>query len=114
MIWRIAMTSIIKRFSLCFFTFILASFLGCASSPHKESTGEFFDDATLTAKVKAAFVKDPEVKAIDINVETFKGVVQLSGFANSQAEISKAVKLARDVNGVKSVKNDIRLKSSSS
>jgi len=108
------MTSFIKNFSVFFFTIALASFLGCASTPKQESAGEYFDDATITGKVKAALVKDSDVKAKDINVETFKGVVQLSGFADSQAEINKAVQVARDTKGVKSVKNDIRLKSSAS
>lgn len=84
--------------------------VGCASTPTKESAGEYVDDATITTKVKAAFVADKAVSAMAINVETFKGTVQLSGFANSQNEINQAVALARSVKGVKAVKNDIRLK----
>lgn len=83
---------------------------GCAGSPTRESTGEVVDDAVITSKVKAAFVKDPAVSALNIQVETFKGNVQLSGFANNPTEMSRAVQLAREVNGVKEVKNDIRLK----
>jgi len=108
------MTSIMKQFSIVFLSFLLVSFLGCASTPNRESTGQYVDDATLTAKVKAAFVEDPEVKAIDVKVETYKGVVQLSGFANSQTEINKAIHLARNIEGVQSVKNDIRLKNEAS
>ena len=67
-------------------------------------------DTTITTKVKAKFVEDKEVSAAAINVETFKGVVQLSGFANSRHEADKATELARHIKGVKSVKNDIRLK----
>ena len=84
---------------------------GCAGSPTKESTGEAVDDTLITSKVKAAFVKDPAVSALNIKVETFKGNVQLSGFANNNTEMMRAVQLAREVNGVKEVKNDIRLKS---
>lgn len=83
---------------------------GCSSSPTRESTGEYIDDTALTTRVKAKFVEDPAVSAMHINVETFKGIVQLSGFANSQAEANRAVYVAQNTSGVKSVKNDIRLK----
>jgi hyperosmotically inducible periplasmic protein len=82
----------------------------CAGSPTQSSTGQYIDDAWITTKVKAAFVEDKSVDATNINVETFKGTVQLSGFANSVAEAERAVAKAWDVKGVKSVKNDIRLK----
>ena len=75
-----------------------------------EKTGGYFDDATITTKVKAEIFQDASLKSSEINVETFKGVVQLSGFVNSQADINKAVSLARSVDGVVSVKNDMRLK----
>jgi osmotically-inducible protein OsmY len=83
---------------------------GCAGSPTKESAGEVVDDSLITTKVKAKFVEDPAVSILNIKVETFKGNVQLSGFANNPTEMERAVALARDVKGVKSVKNDIRLK----
>ena len=83
---------------------------GCASTPTRESTGEYVDDSTITAKVKAALVKDPIVKARDVKVETFKGVVQLSGFVNSEAERTQAGAVAASVNGVVSVKNDVAVK----
>lgn len=83
----------------------------CSGSPTKESTGEFIDDSTITTKVKAAFVQDKDVSAIDIKVDTFKGNVQLSGFADKRSEIDKAVQIAGKVPGVKSVRNDITLKS---
>ncbi len=89
---------------------LLASFLGCASTSTKEGTGEYVDDSVITAKVKAEIFKDDSLKSSEINVETFKGVVQLSGFVNSQADIDKAVKVARTVKGVTSVKNDMRVK----
>jgi len=85
---------------------------GCASNnPAPKTVGEVVDDAWITTKVKAAFVEDPTVRALAINVDTFKGVVQLSGFANSSAEIQRASEIARGIKGVQSVKNDIRLKS---
>lgn len=83
---------------------------GCASSPNHEGTGEYIDDSLVTSKVKAAFLDDPTLSSGEINVETFKGVVQLSGFVNSKADINKAVTVARSVSGVSSVKNDMRLK----
>jgi osmotically-inducible protein OsmY len=86
------------------------SIVGSAAGPTQESTGQYVDDAAITGKVKTALVRDSDVKARDINVETFKGVVQLSGFANSQTQIDKAVEDARNVQGVQSVKNDLRLK----
>lgn len=75
----------------------------------EKSASATVDDATITTKVKAKFVEDPVVKAMNIKVDTYKGVVQLSGFANSQAEADKAAQIARGTSGVKSVKNDIRL-----
>lgn len=85
-------------------------FGGCTHLGDK-SAGAIVDDATITTKVKAKFVEDPVVKAMNIKVDTYQGVVQLSGFANSQAEAEKAAALARQTSGVKSVKNDIRLAS---
>jgi hyperosmotically inducible protein len=95
-------------------TLVLAAFLaavtGCAATPTQEGTGEYVDDTVITTKVKAAVLKEPSLKSAEINVETFKGVVQLSGFVSSQADINKAAEIARGVSGVKSVKNDMRLK----
>lgn len=99
-----------KIFSVFLLITMLAFFLGCASTSKKEGTGEYVDDTIITTKVKAAILKDPALKAREINVETFKGVVQLSGFVNSQADINKATEVARGIKGVTSVKNDIRLK----
>lgn len=84
----------------------------CGGSPTKESTGQYIDDSTITTKVKAAFVSDKTVDAMDVKVETFKGTVQLSGFADSSAEIERAAQIAAKVAGVKAVRNDIRLKPS--
>ena len=80
---------------------------GCAVARDQQTVGSFIDDATLTTRVKAAFAKDPTVAATSINVETLKGTVQLSGFAKSEAERGAAERLARNVDGVKSVRNDI-------
>lgn len=80
------------------------------NSTTKKSAGEYIDDAAITAKVKAAFVEDSTVKATAVKVETFKGTVQLSGFAESKSEMERAEYLASNVPGVKTVKNDIRLK----
>ncbi|MFA6180355.1 MAG: BON domain-containing protein [Candidatus Methylopumilus sp.] len=84
--------------------------LGCASTAQKEGTGEYIDDSVITTKVKAAVLNEDTLKSSEINVETFKGVVQLSGFVNSDADIKKAVEVTRKVKGVTSVKNDMRLK----
>ena len=96
--------------SAAFLAVTLVSVVGCASTSTKEGTGEYVDDSVLTTKVKAAIFNEPSLKVAEINVETFKGIVQLSGFVNSRADINKAVAVARGVGGVKSVKNDMRLK----
>ena len=82
---------------------------GCAGSPKQESTGEYIDDSALTAKVKTALLQDPQLSGLAINVDTFKGTVQLSGFANSSAELRHAEAVARSVAGVKAVRNDIEI-----
>lgn len=89
---------------------LVATLAACSGSPTRESTGEYIDDTAITTKVKAAFVQDKTVSASDIKVETFKGSVQLSGFADSPAEVEQAMRIASQVPGVKSVRNDIRLK----
>jgi osmotically-inducible protein OsmY len=88
----------------------LMAIAGCASTPKSEGTGEYIDDTVITAKVKSAILNDASLKVAEINVETFKGVVQLSGFVNSREDINRAVVVARGISGVTSVKNDMRLK----
>jgi osmotically-inducible protein OsmY len=88
----------------------LAFTLGCASTAKTEGTGEYFDDTVITGKVKTAIFNEPTLKSAEINVETFKGVVQLSGFVSSPASATTAVAVAGKVGGVKSVKNDMRQK----
>ena len=83
---------------------------GCAGTSTKESTGEFVDDAAITTKVKAALVKDEIVKARDVNVETFKGRVQLSGFVENATQKTRAGELAGAVAGVTDVRNNIAVK----
>ena len=100
----------IKRLTAFFAAVMLATALGCATSSKNEGTGEYIDDSVITTKTKAAIFNEPTLKSAEINVETYKGVVQLSGFVSSQADINKAVALTRGVSGVTSVKNDMRLK----
>jgi osmotically-inducible protein OsmY len=99
-----------KYISAAFLAVTLVSIVGCASTSSKEGAGEYIDDSVITGKVKAAIFNEPTLKSAEINVETFKGVVQLGGFVGSQADINKAVEIARSVKGVTSVKNDMRLK----
>ena len=87
-------------------TSLLVSLAACAPTPTREGTGEYVDDSVITGKVKAAFAADPMVKATQVQVETFKGTVQLSGFVDSRESAQRAVEIARSVKGVHSVKND--------
>ena len=89
---------------------VLAVLVGCASTPSQEGTGEYFDDSWITTKIKAAMFNESTLKSAEINVETFKGEVQLSGFVSSAEDINKALELARATKGVKSVRNDMRVK----
>jgi osmotically-inducible protein OsmY len=88
----------------------LTSITACAQTRTHESTGQYVDDSALTTKVKAAILADDSLKSSEINVESFKGTVQLSGFVRSQANINQAVAVAQGVNGVVHVKNDMQLK----
>jgi len=99
-----------KYLSALFLALSLLTAVGCASTSKSEGTGEYVDDVMITSKVKAAILGESTLKSAEINVETFKGIVQLSGFVSSQAAANKAVELARAVKGVNSVKNDMRIK----
>lgn len=99
-----------KYFSAFFMTLALLFSLGCSSTPKQEGTGEYVDDSVITTKVKAAIFNEPTLKSAEINVETFKGTVQLSGFVSSQSDINKAVELTRGIKGVQSIKNDMHSK----
>ncbi len=101
---------IIQLINVIFLAIVMASVVGCASTDKREGTGEYIDDAVITTKVKAEIFNEPSLKSSEINVETFKGTVQLSGFVASKEDINKAADIARNVKGVVSVKNDMRLK----
>ena len=102
--------NITKKIATGLFVASLFAVAGCASTPTKEGTGEYVDDSVLTAKVKASIFNEPSLKSTEINVETFKGTVQLSGFVAQPSDIARAGEIARGVKGVTSVKNDIRVK----
>jgi osmotically-inducible protein OsmY len=89
---------------------LIATFAACASTPTRESTGEYVDDSVITTKVKSLLANDDFFKSFQISVETYKGTVQLSGFVNSQQAVDKAGQIARSVQGVKSVKNNLSVK----
>ena len=89
---------------------LIAVFLGCASTRTQEGTGEYIDDSAITAKVKAEILNDSSLKVFQINVETFKGEVQLSGFVDTAEKVKKAGEIARGVKGVRSVKNSLIVK----
>lgn len=113
--WRMHMRpikslSVVMISAILLFSGVGVMMSGCASTSTQSGTGEYIDDSVITTKVKAAILKEEDLKVTEINVETFKGVVQLSGFVSSQADINQAVMMARGVAGVKSVKNDMRIK----
>jgi len=99
-----------KRFSAFLLGLAVVTAMGCAGSATQESTGEYITDSWITTKVKATLAEDPNVKATEVNVETFKGTVQLSGFVSSQNAINHAVRLTRGIQGVTGVRNDMRIK----
>ncbi|SFI76354.1 BON domain-containing protein [Nitrosomonas sp. Nm34] len=105
------MEHINNRFSIFLLIVLIAFFLGGAPiSMAKETAEEYIDDSVITAMVKKAIYDEPTLKTSEIKVKTSKGLVKLSGFVNSQAEIDKAGEIALFVNGVQSVKNDLRIK----
>ena len=89
---------------------LIATFAACSSTRTHESTGEYVDDSVITTKVKSLLAEDDFLKSFQISVETYKGVVQLSGFVNSQKAVEKAAELAWSVKGVKSLKNNLIVK----
>lgn len=99
-----------KRLSVFILAIVFVSILGCVTNPNRESPGEYVSDSWITTKVKTALIEDSQVKATEVNVETYKGVVQLSGFVSSDAAMRQAVILARNTKGVTNVKNDMRIK----
>ena len=99
-----------RLLSILICTVLVAAFVGCASTPKKSGTGEYIDDSVITTKVKAAILDEPTLKVFQVNVETFKGEVQLSGFVDSAQSVKKAGEVARGVKGVTSVKNSLIVK----
>ena len=89
---------------------LIAFLAACASTRTQESTGEYVDDSVITTKVKSLLAADDFLKSFKIGVETYKGVVQLSGFVNTQKAVDKAIEITRSVKGVTSVKNDLIVK----
>ena len=89
---------------------LIGTFAACASTRTQESTGEYVDDSVITTKVKSLLAAEDFLKSFQISVETYKGIVQLSGFVNSQQAIDKASQIARSVKGVNSVKNNLIVK----
>ena len=100
----------IRRTAVAALFITVAGLSACASTARQEGTGEYVDDTVITTKVKAAVLNEPTLKSAEINVETFKGRVQLSGFVSSQADIDKAYALATGIKGVSSVSNSMKLK----
>ena len=98
------------RLHLILIGIVLAVLTACAPTATRQGTGEYIDDAVISSRVKAAFAADPEVKATEVQVETFKGTVQLSGFVESPESAARAAQIARDVPGVKEVRNAMVIK----
>jgi len=89
---------------------LLSATVGCAATQKHESTGQYVDDSVITTKVKAAIFKEESLKTLQINVKTYKAVVQLSGFVDSQQSVAKAAEVARHIEGVASVENGLAVK----
>lgn len=100
----------LKRLSAVFLVASMVSVLGCATQSEPQSAGAYMGDAWVTTQVKSAILNEPSLKVAQINVETYKSVVQLSGFVDNAAAQAKAVEIAKAVKGVTSVKNDMRLR----
>lgn len=99
-----------KRFAAFFFALLVLALSACGSTPQQASTGQIIDDSVVTTKVKAAIFEEPTLKSLQISVETYKGIVQLSGFVNSSSVALKASEVARKIEGVKGVKNSLVVK----
>ena len=102
--------TMLKHLSAVFIAALLVSALGCATQSEPQSSGAYMGDSWVTTKVKTAILNEPSLKVLQINVETYEGVVQLSGFVDNAASRTKAAEIARSVQGVKTVKNDLELR----
>lgn len=101
----------VKEIGKLFLPAVLAAgLLACAGTETSQSTGEYIDDTAITSKVKSKLLRDDDVSGLSVEVETYRGTVQLSGFVNSADERRRAEELAEEVTGVKNVRNDIRVK----
>ncbi|HTG01620.1 MAG TPA: BON domain-containing protein [Nitrospirota bacterium] len=89
---------------------LVAAFLGCAATQERDSTGQYFDDSVITAKVKAAILGEATLKVFQINVTTYHGIVQLSGFVDKQENVDKATEVISKIAGIKEVKNSLLVK----
>jgi osmotically-inducible protein OsmY len=104
------MNSLLRNLATLLCIGLVVSLLGCAATSERASTGQYVDDSVITTKVKAAIFEEPTLKTLQINVETYKGVVQLSGFVDTDQSMKKAGEVAGKVPGVVSVKNDLLVK----
>ncbi len=104
------MKKVTGNLSLIIGLLLMIALMSCAGSRTRETTGEYVDDSVITTKVKYALLADPDVKSLNIGVETYKGEVQLSGFVNNADQARKAVEIAKSVQGVRSVKNSLIVK----
>ena len=102
--------TVLKGLSAVFIAALFVSALGCATQSEPQSPGAYMGDAWVTTKVKTAILNEPSLKVTQINVETYKGMVQLSGFVDNADSRAKAAEIARKVEGVTSVKNDLQLR----
>ena len=104
------MPRITRLLSILVLAFTVLTPLGCAATETRQAPGEYVDDSVITTKVKAAIFNDPDLKVMEISVETFRGEVQLSGFVSSREAAERAVTVASGVGGVKSVINDMQIR----
>lgn len=104
------MTKLHRIVNLLICAGLITVFMGCASTQKSESTGQYIDDSVITTKIKSKILEEDKLKTLQINVKTFKGVVQLSGFVDSSQSVTKAGEIASRVEGVKDVKNDLIVK----
>jgi osmotically-inducible protein OsmY len=102
--------SLTKKLSVLVFSGVLLALSACAGTQNTQGTAGYIDDSAITVRVKAAIFNEPTLRSAEINVESFKGVVQLSGFVSTREQTVTAVEVTRRVQGVVSVKNDMRLK----
>lgn len=104
------MEKLYRFMQIIFCVALVSSFIGCAATQKHESTGEYVDDSVITTKVKTAIFQEDTLKTLQINVKTYKSVVQLSGFVNSKQSVIKAEEVAKNVTGVISVENGLLIK----